>query len=77
MAFLPSTITLGVLMKKFLVKMRVEVDENVEHDILIEKLVHAPDKSDAVNSARELVRTENTEINHLKIYSWQTEQRYN
>jgi hypothetical protein len=63
-------------MKKFLVKLRVEVDGNVEHDVLIEKMVHAQDKNAAVDTAIELVRTENAEINHLKIYSWQTEQRY-
>lgn len=63
-------------MKKFLVKMRVKVDGNIEHDILIEKTVHAQDKNAAVDNARELVRTENTEINHLNIYSWQTERRY-
>ena len=63
-------------MKKFLVRMRAEVDETEAHDILVEKIVHAPDKRAAVDAAIKLVRIENPEINHSKIYFWATERRY-
>jgi len=57
-------------LKKYRVMMKVEVDGPPENDPEVEKDVMASDPRDALDRARDLVRRENPEVNHSKIWFW-------
>lgn len=56
--------------------MTIEADGPTEDDPEITKVVMASTPEGALSNARDLVRTENPELNHMKIYFWAIEQRY-
>jgi hypothetical protein len=63
-------------LKKFLVIMKIEVNGTAEDDPEIKKTVMALTPNDALDKARELVLTENPELNYMKIWFWSIERRY-
>ena len=58
--------------KKYKVTMSVEGEGESENDETIDKNVFADDKFSSIIAAMKLVRTENPEINHIKIWAWST-----
>lgn len=60
----------SLLNKKYEVTMWIESDGEPEDDPCISKVVVAPNKHAALDWARLLVRDENPEVNHLKIWAW-------
>jgi hypothetical protein len=63
-------------LKKFRVMMKIEVNGPAEDDPEVEKDVMALTPNDALDKARELVMTENPELNYMKIWFWSIERRY-
>jgi hypothetical protein len=63
-------------LKKFRVMMKIEVNGPAEDDPEVEKDVMALTPNDALDKARELVKTENPELNYMKIWFWSIERRY-
>jgi hypothetical protein len=61
--------------KKFEVELWINtVGETPEHKVT--KNVIAVDKDDALNKAREKVKLENTDLNHMKIDTWFIKRTY-
>jgi hypothetical protein len=58
--------------KKYKVTMSIEGEGKFENDETIDKKVFADDKFSSITEAMKLVRTENPEINHMKIWAWST-----
>lgn len=61
---------------KYLVTMTIESDGDAKDDPEIKKSVMALTPEEALTKSRQLVKTENPELNYLKIYFWSIEQRY-
>ena len=55
---------------KYRVVMKVEESGKTEDDPEVEKIVEALNKDEALEKAKALVREQNPELNHLKIYFW-------
>ena len=60
-------------MKSFLVRMTIETSDSAELDQTITKAVEASEERDALDKARELVRSAHPEINSAKIWAWTIE----
>ena len=61
---------------KFHVMMKIESNGTTEDDPQIEKDVIASTPNQALEKAVELVKTENPELNYMKIWFWCIERRY-
>ena len=57
-------------LKKYRIMMKIEIDGPAENDPEIEKDVMALTPNEALDLARDLVRRENPEVNHSKIWFW-------
>ncbi len=57
-------------MKEYEVTMWIESDGEPEDDPQIIKTVEATDKHAALDAARIMVRDENPDLNHRKIWAW-------
>ena len=60
-------------MKLFRVTMFVELDGPAESDLQIKKSVQANDEIAALEEARHLVKSENPDVNAVKIWAWSIE----
>jgi hypothetical protein len=61
---------------RYRVTMKIEADGTPEDDPEITKEVTALGEREALDQARELVRTEHPELNYMKIWCWTIERRY-
>jgi len=57
-------------MNNYRIRMLVELDGTAESDLEIEKAVQAASEGEALDRARQLVKTENPDVNAAKIWSW-------
>ena len=62
-------------MKSFLVQMTIETSDSAELDQKMTKAVEASDERDALDKAKELVRSAHPEINTAKIWAWTIERK--
>jgi ribosomal protein L20A (L18A) len=60
-------------MKFFLVQMTIETSDSAELDQKMTKAVEASDERDALDKAKELVRSAHPEINTAKVWAWTIE----
>ena len=63
------------MMNKYQVELWINTVGETPENMVI-KHVSAEDKDDALDQAREKVKVENPELNHLKIDTWFIERRY-
>jgi hypothetical protein len=61
---------------KYRVTMTIEGEGETKNDAEIKKIVTASTPEEALTKARQLVKSENPELNYMKIYFWAIEQRY-
>jgi len=62
--------------KKFRVMMKIEIDGPAKDDPEVTKEVMAMTPNEALDKARDLVKTENPELNYMKIWFWSIERRH-
>ena len=62
--------------QKYRVIMKVELEGPADEDPEVEKEVMASSPNDALDKARDLVRDQNHELDHRKIWSWTIELLY-
>ncbi len=56
--------------------MKIETEGGVDSDPEITKLVEASSPKDALDKAISLLKTENPDINHMKVWAWTIEKKY-
>lgn len=62
--------------QRFEVEMLIESGGKPEDDQRVTKIVDAVDDRAAVDAARQKVRDENPDVNHMKIWYWNTRRLY-